>query len=180
MRKSGRHHGRGPSRFAKVLPALERTAIVILVLVLAAGLWGLLRDASPDETKTATTASRVSGTQPSTPSSSTPPTTAVPPPPPAGPTADNGSQATYALARAHFTVVVAATDAPLWVQVRAGQRGAVLFTGTLQPGDTKPFDASGPLWVRVGNLGHAAVTVDGAALRLPAKPAAPYNLLLKQ
>jgi hypothetical protein len=178
MRKSGRRHGRGPRRFAKLVPALERTAIVILVLVLAAGLWGLLRDTSSDETKTATTASRADATPPATPSSTAPPPTTVPPPP-APPAADNGSQATYVLARPRFTVVVAATDAPLWVQVRAGQRGAVLFTGTLQPGDTKPFDAPGVLWVRVGNLGHSAVTIDGAALKLPAKPAAPYNLLIK-
>ena len=55
----------------------------------------------------------------------------------------------------------------------------MLFEGTLQPGENRPFDAAGTLWVRLGNLGHANVVVEGTALVLPNKPAFPYNLLLQ-
>jgi hypothetical protein len=65
------------------------------------------------------------------------------------------------------------------MQVRAGPGGAVLFEGTLQPGENHPFDATQTLWVRLGNLGHATVLVDGAPLVLPNKPSFPYNLLLQ-
>ena len=52
---------------------------------------------------------------------------------------------------------------------------------TLQPGETKPFPASaGVLLVRVGNLAHSTVTVDGGPMALPAKPAVPYNLLFQR
>ena len=55
----------------------------------------------------------------------------------------------------------------------------MLFEGTLQPGEARPFDATRALWVRLGNLGHANVTVDGTPLVLPNKPSFPYNLLLQ-
>jgi hypothetical protein len=96
------------------------------------------------------------------------------------PAADNGSQATYVTGRDHFAVVVQATDAPCWVLVRASPNGPALFTGTLQPGESRPFDAAGTLWLRVGNVGHAGVRVDGTALTLPNKPSFPYNLLLQK
>jgi hypothetical protein len=65
------------------------------------------------------------------------------------------------------------------VQVRAGPGGPVLFEGTLLPGENHPFDATRTLWVRLGNLGHASVAVEGTPLVLPNKPSFPYNLLLQ-
>jgi hypothetical protein len=182
--KSKRHRKRGAGRFSKLAPALERTAIVVLVVVLALGLWGLVRGDSSNDTKTATTTGQAKGSPAASPSPSPSPSssapTTLPAPPPATPVSDNGSQATYALARDRFTLAVAAADAPLWIQVRAGQRGPQLFMGTLKPGQNMPFDVTGVVWVRLGNLAHSVVTVDGAPLTLPPKPAAPYNLLLQR
>jgi hypothetical protein len=182
-----KRRGSGKSRFSKVAPILERTAIVVLVLVLAAGVWSLVRGNPSNHTKSATQASRadrVSSVKTSEPSPTSPtsaPTTTVPAPPPAAPVSDKGGQATYAVGRADFTVAVAAKDAPLWIQVRAGARGAQLFMGTLQPGETKPFPAkAGALFVRVGNVAHSVVTVDGGPMALPPKPAVPYNLLFQR
>ncbi len=180
---------RVPSGLRKIAPALERTAIVVLVIVLAAGLLALLRGTPSNDTKTATTATTArpakarqtktadAPTRAPTPSAApTPPA----PPPVIAAASDNGTQATYVLGRDHFTVAVAATDAPLWIQVRAGQGGPQLFMGTLEAGQSMPFDAPGAFWVRLGNLAHTAVTVDGVAVTLPAKPAIPYNLFLQR
>jgi cytoskeleton protein RodZ len=173
----------GQGRFSRLAPALERTAIVVLVLVLAAGVWGLVRGNPSTDTKSATKASAVNSSiprsSPSSSPSSVPPTT-VPAPPPATPASDTGNQATYAIGRTPFTVAITAKDAPLWIQVRAGARGAQLFMGTLQPGETKPFPTAGVLWVRVGNVAHSSVTVDGGQMALPPKPAVPYNLLFQK
>ena len=95
------------------------------------------------------------------------------------PVSDNGSLAVYTTGRDAFSVMMQATDAPCWLQVRAGLGGPMLFEGTLQPGEARPFDATRALWVRLGNLGHANVTVDGTPLVLPNKPSFPYNLLIQ-
>jgi hypothetical protein len=161
-------------------PALERTAIVLLLVVLAVGIWDLQR--SRPVKKPTAQPQRVTGiaeTSPSVPSPT--PTPTVPPTSTASttPVSDNGTLAVYATGRDHFAVLTQATDAPCWMQVRSGPGGAVLFEGTLQPGETRPFYAAGTLWVRLGNLGHATVLVDGAPLVLPNKPSFPYNLLLQ-
>src|SRR5207244_8639827 len=96
------------------------------------------------------------------------------------PASDNGSQATYVIGKDHFTVVMKAAGAPCWVDVRGAPGGPSLFQGTLQPNETHPVDAAGRLWIRVGDVAHAAVSVDGVPLTLPDKPAFPYNLLIQQ
>lgn len=176
-----KHRRQGaPARLRALAPILERAAIVVLVLVLAAGLWSLVRgNPSPDKQSGTRASQVVSPAPPASSPSSAPPITAPAPPPSAAPVSDNGSQATYALGRGQFTVAVAATDAPLWIEARSGPRGAQLFMGTLQPGESKPFPTTGLLWVRLGNLAHSAVTVDGGPTTLPAKPALPYNLLFQ-
>ncbi|MCU1450662.1 MAG: transcriptional regulator, family [Acidimicrobiales bacterium] len=173
-----------PGRIRRVLPGLERVAIVLLALVLGVGIWDLERGRPSHNTPAPARASGVAAFPAPEPSSAPPPSpapgTAAPVVPVATPSADNGSQATYTTGRDRFTVVVQATDAPCWMLVRATPGGPALFTGTLQPGESRPFDATGTLWVRVGNIGHASVLVEGTPLTLPDKPAFPYNLLLQR
>jgi hypothetical protein len=169
-----------PGRIKRMAPALERTAIVLLLIVLAVGIWDLQRSRpvhKPQAQQQATGISQSNGTTPA----QAPQSTAPPSPTTISttPVSDNGSVAVYATGRQTFAVMTQATDAPCWVQVRAGPGGAVLFEGTLQPGETHPFDATHALWIRVGNLGHASVLVEGTPLALPNKPSFPYNLLLQ-
>ena len=171
-----------PGRIKRMAPALERAAIVVLLIVLAVGIWDLQRS-RPVKKPRPLAQGQVSGI------AVTHDTAAPPASPPSGapspstisttPVSDNGSLAIYSTRRDHFAVLMQATDAPCWVQVRAAPGGPVLFEGTLQPGENRPFDAAGTLWVRLGNLGHANVVVEGTPLVLPNKPAFPYNLLLQ-
>ncbi len=168
-----------PGRIKRMAPALERAAIVLLLIVLAVGIWDLQRSRpvkKPKAPAQATGIAQTDGAPPShAPASSTPPPSTLS----TTPVSDNGSLAVYTTGRDHFAVMMQATDAPCWLQVRAGASGPVLFEGTLQPGEVRPFDATSALWVRVGNLGHANVLVEGTALVLPNKPSFPYNLLLQ-
>jgi hypothetical protein len=152
------------------------------VLVLGVGIWDLQR-ARPTHkppARAAGVASSQGGDAVLPPESASAPTSSPTAQVRSDASADDGSQATYVIGRDHFAVVVQATDAACWVLVRAAPGGPALFTGTLQPGESRPFDATGSLWVRVGNVGHAGLRVDGIALTLPAKPALPYNLLLQR
>jgi len=168
-----------PSRIRRMAPALERVAIAALLIVLAVGIWDLQRSRPVKKPQAPAQVAGASQTRDTT-QNRAPAST----PPPAStssttPVSDNGSLATYTTGRDRFAVMMQATDAPCWVQVRAGASGPVLFEGTLQPGEARPFDATRALWVRLGNLGHASVLVEGAALTLPNKPSFPYNLLLQ-
>jgi hypothetical protein len=169
-----------PGRIKRMAPALERTAIVLLLIVLAVGIWDLQRSRPVNKPKAQAQGATIAETHTPLTPQNTPATTAPPPSTMSTtPVSDNGSLAVYATGRPQFAVLMQATDAPCWVQVRAGQGGPVLFEGTLQPGENHPIDASGPLWVRVGNLGHATVLLEGTPLVLPNKPSFPYNLLLQ-
>ena len=163
-------------------PSLERIAIGALLLVLAVALWNLEQGGASHHVPRVAAFEDLRPPAPGQPV----PTTVVASPAPApsptvlSPASDNGSQAVYATGKDHFNVVVTATDAPCWVDVRPAAGGPSLFQGTLQAGEKRPADAAGSLWVRVGNVGHVAVTVDGVPLTLPDKPSFPYNLLIQK
>ncbi|MBV8234086.1 MAG: helix-turn-helix domain-containing protein [Acidimicrobiia bacterium] len=173
-----------PGRIKRMAPALERSAIAVLLIVLAVGIWDLQRSRPVKRPTQQAQASGVAQSHNAAPavanaSAQNTPTPTTPPNTSGTPVSDNGSLAVYDTGLAHFAVIMQATDAPCWLQARAGQGGPVLFEGTLQPGENHPFDASSPLWVRLGNLGHANVLVQGIPLVLPNKPSFPYNLLLQ-
>ena len=54
--------------------------------------------------------------------------------------------------------------------------GAVLFTTTLQSGQSHTIAATGPVRVIAGAPGAFAATVDGAAVTLPPGNQAPFTL----
>ena len=168
-----------PSRLKAMLPAVERLAIVVLLLVLGVGLWNLERGGAPPRRQPAQSAA-LSASAPPPPVHSPPAPAPLAQPAVYGPAADNGSMATYTIGKDRFTVAVTATDAACWIDVRPTPGGASLFQGTLQPCESHPIDATGALWLRVGNLGHVAVTADGVPVTLPSKPSLPYNLLLQK
>jgi hypothetical protein len=170
-----------PGRIKRMAPALERAAIVALLIVLGVGIWDLqrTRPVKTPKPQAQGTASGIAETHDTTAPAASPSTAPSPSTNPSTPVSDNGSLAVYSTHRDQFAVLAQATDAPCWVQVRTGPGGPVLFEGTLQPGENHPFDATRTLWVRLGNLGHASVLVEGTPLVLPNKPSFPYNLLLQ-
>jgi hypothetical protein len=167
-----------PGRLQRLVPAVERVAIVVLLFVLAVGLWSLEQGGGSRRSPRVAAFETV---RPGAPSRSPATTGAATPPAPAvfTPASDNGTQAVYAVGKDHFNVVVKAGDAPCWVDVRSAPGTASLFQGTLQPNEAHPVDGVNRLWIRVGDVAHAAVTVDGVPLTLPDKPAFPYNLLIQ-
>lgn len=161
-----------------MLPGIERVAIGALAVVLAIGIWDLERT-RPISTPKAAHVAGISNSRPAE-APATSPTTVATATGIGAPVADDGSMATYATGKDAFTVVAQATDAACWVDMRAAPGGPSLFQTTLQPGESHPLSATGSAWLRVGNVGHVTVTVDGSPLTLPNKPSLPYDLLIRK
>ena len=53
-------------------------------------------------------------------------------------------------------------EEPVWVLARAG--GKYLFSGTLEPKQTRSVEANGPLLLRLGNAGGVNITLNGKPL----------------
>jgi transcriptional regulator with XRE-family HTH domain len=71
----------------------------------------------------------------------------------------------------HAALVIRATTGPCWLLVRrGGSTGAVLFEGTLEPGQSKRFTPR--VWVRLGAPGNVAIhrgprTIGGLSASMP-------------
>ena len=74
-----------------------------------------------------------------------------------------------------YAVTVSATGS-CWLRVRQGESGPVVYEGTLQHGDTRRFESSAPLWIRLGNASAAAVELNGARIELPTASSTPFNV----
>jgi len=85
--------------------------------------------------------------------------------------------AAYVVARSSFSVTVAVSGGPCWLEERSSASGPVLWQGTLTAGQVRQFSASGGLWLRLGDAVNATVRVDGDPVRFDAGgPGQPYNL----
>jgi hypothetical protein len=91
------------------------------------------------------------------------------------PTASNDTQAVFTVPLDGFRITVIASG-PCWLQVRATGSGAVLSEGTLAAGDTRTFDASSSLWLRLGDSDNVAVVAADRRVDFPGRPGTPYNL----
>jgi Domain of unknown function (DUF4115) len=98
------------------------------------------------------------------------------PPAVSPPAVTNAHAATYTVSASGYSLVVAATNGECWVQATNTSSGAVLFSGTLYPGQSHTLAVSGPLTVIAGAPGAFAATVDGSAVTLPAGFQAPFTL----
>jgi hypothetical protein len=111
-----------------------------------------------------------------------PPAVSVAPPAPPGPLAPASSDtegAVYAVGRDTFGVSVEPTGR-VWVQVRQTDDSDVVFEGTLVSGESKTFQATGQLWMRVGNQGNVRVLVDGTPVVFSPSTDEPYNIDLRK
>ena len=153
-------------------PAAAVGAVLVLVLVLI--LTGLHSNTGKHHGKSATTATTHPATSQRHHETTTTSTTA--PPSVSAPSAATSHTASYTVSDAAYSLNIAATTGECWVDVTNTATGAVLFTTTLQSGQSHTIAASGPVTVIAGAPGAFAATVDGAAVTLPPGNQAPFTL----
>lgn len=103
------------------------------------------------------------------------PTTEAPAPEPAAQLVGfDGRAAAYATPPA-FGLEVGALGR-CWVRIESGIDGTTIFEGILEPGETRAFQLTSPVSVRLGNAPVVGLSVDGTPLTLP--PGAPSTLTL--
>lgn len=93
-----------------------------------------------------------------------PPTNNVPnPPDPANPTDNTPPEAPQPPQQVEgVRVVLKVTDGQSWMQIVAD--GQTVFSGTVNPGETKDFQADEKIYMHVGNAGAVEVNVNGKDL----------------
>jgi hypothetical protein len=153
-------------------PAAAVGAVLVLVLVLV--LTGLHSNTGKHHGKSAITATTHPSTSQRHETTTTTSTTA--PPSVSAPSATTSHTASYTVSDAAYSLNIAATTGECWVDVTNTATGAVLFTTTLQSGQSHTIAASGPVTVIAGAPGEFAATVDGAAVTLPPGNQAPFTL----
>jgi hypothetical protein len=158
-------------------PAAAVGAVLVLVLVLI--LTGLHSNAGKHHGKSATgatTATTHPGATHHRHETTTTTTSTTAPPSVSPPSATSAHTASYTVSDAAYSLNIAATTGECWVDVTNTATGAVLFTTTLQSGQSHTIAASGPVTVIAGAPGAFAATVDGAAVTLPPGNQAPFTL----
>jgi hypothetical protein len=91
------------------------------------------------------------------------------------PTTASTAEAAYSAPLSTYTLQLVASG-PCWILASEPSTGAVLWTGTLQAGDTKQIPAAGTLLVRLGAAFNVTVTLNGEPVVLPSDHGSPYNL----
>jgi hypothetical protein len=155
-------------------PAAAVGAVLVLVLVLI--LTGLHSDAGKHHGKSAITATTHPATTHRHGETTTTTTSTTAPPSVSPPTTTTAHTASYTVSDAAYSLNIAATTGECWVEVTNTATGAVLFTTTLQSGQSHTIAATGPVRVIAGAPGAFAATVDGAAVTLPPGNQAHFTL----
>ena len=159
-------------------PAAAVGAVLVLILVLI--LTGLHSNASKHPAKSAGAATTTPTTHP--PAShhhtthATTTSTTAPPPAVSAPTTASAHTASYVVAASNYSLNVAATTGECWVDVTNSTTGSVLFTTTLQAGQSHAVTATGPVTVVAGAPGVFAATINGSPVALPPGNQAPFTL----
>ncbi len=157
-------------------PAAAVGAVLVLVLVLI--LTGLHSDSPKHHGKAASAAPTTPSTHPAPRhhGGTTTTTSTTAPPSVSPPTATTAHAATYTVAAPPYALTVAATTGECWVDVTDTTTGAVLFTTTLQSGQSHAITATGPVTVIAGAPAAFSATIDGAPVTLPSGNQAPFTL----
>jgi Domain of unknown function (DUF4115) len=158
-------------------PAAAVGAVLVLVVVLI--LTGLHSDNAKHHGKTASTVtSTPATTHPTTPHRhhATTTTTTTTAPTVSAASAATTHTATYTVATAAYSLTVGATSGQCWVEVTSTTSGTVLFTTTLQSGQSHAIAATGPVTVIAGAPAVFTANVNGAAVTLPPGNQAPFTL----
>ena len=162
-----------PRRLGGPIAAVAAVLVLIVVLILT----GLHSD-TPKHHGRAAGATTTAITHPTTrPRHETTTTTSTTVPPSvSAPTAPTAHAATYVVSGSAYSLTVAATTGQCWVDVTNPTTGAVLFTTTLQSGQSHAIAATGPVTVIAGAPAVFAATVNGSPVTLPPGNQAPFTL----
>jgi hypothetical protein len=157
-------------------PAAAVGAVLVLVLVLI--LTGLHSNNPTKHHGKSASAATTNTTQPahrhSTATTTTTSTTA--PPVVSAPTTSTAHTATYTVSGSDYSLTIAATTGECWVDVTNTATGAVLFTTTLQSGQSHNIAATGPVTVIAGAPAAFSAVVNGSTVALPPGNQAPFTL----
>jgi hypothetical protein len=103
--------------------------------------------------------------------------TTVPPPPELQPSSGSSStSAVYAAPATAYTVDLRATTGLCWVEATQESTGDVVWTGTLQPGQTRAIPTTGSLFLRLGAADDVSVSVNGEQVLMPAGFQSPFDM----
>jgi hypothetical protein len=106
--------------------------------------------------------------------SHTPPTTA--PPPELQPSSgSSATSAVYVAPSTPYTVDLRATGL-CWVQATEPSTGNVVWTGTLEPGQTRAIPGAGSLFLRLGAADDVTVSVNGEQVLMPTGFQSPFDM----
>ncbi len=120
-------------------------------------------------------ASHHSTTKPRSTVRTTEPRTTVPPPPEVHPTSSTAVTADYSAPATGYTVGLQATG-PCWVEATTTASGALVWTGTLAPGQTRSIAATGSLLLRLGASDDVSVSLNGETVAFPTGFQSPFDM----
>lgn len=162
-----RHRQRGGGNARAALAA------AVAVAVIAGGAYAAVHYLSTGGSHTTAAAGRPassSGHSPTSHPTSTDPTTPTSttvPAPQVTPTGSGSYYADYTVAATSLDVSLVVTDS-CWVEVRDGSSsGSITYEGTLKPGVSQNFQATGGLWIRLGDPSGVSMDIDGSPVQLP-------------
>jgi hypothetical protein len=90
-------------------------------------------------------------------------------------TTSTASTASYIAPAKAYTVTITASGL-CWIEATATATGSVVWTGTLQSGQSKAIAATGNLRLRLGAANDVAVTLNGKPVVMPAGFASPFDM----
>ncbi len=158
-------------------PAAAVGAVLVLILVLI--LTGLHSTPQKHSGKSAGAATTTPTTHPPTNhhhATHATTTTTTAPPAVSQPTTASAHTASYVVGPTTYALNIAATTGDCWVDVTNSTTGSVLFTTTLQAGESHSITATGPVTVIAGAPAVFSATIDGSPVTLPPGNQAPFTL----
>ena len=150
----------------RLLPVVGAVAVLVLVVGLAVAL-------APSHH--VNTGARHAGKRPKTTTRTTDPRTTVTTPPQVQPTISTSTSAAYAAPSTGYTVGLRATGL-CWVEATAASTGDVVWTGTLETGQTRSIPATGSLILRLGAADDVSVALNGEQVDFPPGFQSPFDL----
>jgi hypothetical protein len=165
-----------PRRLGGPIAAVAAVLVLVVVLILT----GLHSNSTKHHGKAAGAATTVTNHPATTHHHQTTTTTSTTAPPSvSAPATATAHTATYTVSDASYSLNIAATTGECWVDVTNPATGEVLFTTTLQSGQSHTIAATGPVTVIAGAPAAFSATVDGAAVALPPGNQAPFTLIFQ-
>ncbi|HUC35881.1 MAG TPA: DUF4115 domain-containing protein [Acidimicrobiales bacterium] len=154
------------------------TAVVLVALVAGAVAVALAPSRSPHKPKASTSTSapgarpdRSASRSSSSSSKRSTTTTAAT----IEPTTSSALSAAYKAPASTYTVELSAT-APCWVEASQSSTGQVLWTGTLEAGQSQKIPVTGSLTIRLGAAFDVELLLDGLPVILPSGHGSPFDV----